>query len=120
MFHVYAHAHVTMSAPMFHAYACGHVTDYEDVGARPLVQAVAASTPQGLQRYPYTGLHAYDDYYTRLHPVLRGVPTRCPPMNSYVPWLSPLCPPMNSGVKHGLGCACRAASQLSGVALHHL
>ena len=55
MFHVYAHAHVTMSAPMFHAYACGHVTDYEDVGARPLVQAVAASTPQGLQRYPYTG-----------------------------------------------------------------
>ena len=36
----------------------------------------------------------------RLHPVLRGVPTRCPPMNSYVPWLSPLCPPMNSGVTH--------------------
>ena len=63
--HAHAHAHVIMYASMFHVCARGHVTDYEDVESRPLVQAVAASTPQGLQRYPYTGLHAHYSYCTR-------------------------------------------------------
>ena len=114
MFHVYAHGDVTVGG--------GRAAQTTRTWGRGLwYKRLQPLHPKGCSATPTPGLHAYYYYYyTRLRPVLRGVPTRCPPMNSYVPWLSPLCPPMNSGVKHGLGCACRAASQLSGVALHHL
>jgi len=97
MFHVYAHGDVTVGG--------GRAAQTTRTWGRGLWYKRLQPLHLGLQRYPYTRLHAYYYFYTRLHPVLRGVPTRCPPMNSYVPWLSPLCPPMNSGVKHGLGCA---------------
>ena len=100
--HAHAHARVTMYAscvyvPCVCPWRCdrrrrARGPDYEDVGARPWYKQLQP-LHLGLQRYPYTGLHAYNytglhayySYCTGLHPRLRGVPTRCPPMNSYAP-----------------------------------
>ena len=85
MFHVYAHGHVTVGG--------GRAAQTTRTWGRGLWYTRLQPLHLGLQRYPYTGLHAYNytglhayySYCTRLHPRLRGVPTRCPPMNSYAP-----------------------------------